>query len=174
MLTTLFRYRFHRFSKVHQDNMQRLLEMHKEKKEEDEAKKFACPKCACKEIRKGARKNRLRCNKCNTPFCSLCGQKHPPSLSCKEWERMGKRDLDHETLKKFGLIRCPNCFTPTQKIDGCNYVTCRCSQPFCWLCGCALDNTQHFNHFVDNAPFGNACKGPADSRKLVGFGSLRI
>lgn len=167
-------FRFHRFSKIHQDNMQRMLEMHKQKEEEEKAKKFACPHCGCKELRTGARK-RLHCTKCRTPFCATCGKKHRPSMSCTEWEKISKRDLDHETLKKFGLIRCPNCFTPTQKIDGCNYVTCRCTQPFCWLCGCALDNTQHFNHFVDNAPFGNACKGHSDaSKKLVGFGALRI
>lgn len=155
--------------------MRQLLQMHEQKKQEEEAKKLSCPKCASSNVRKGSRKNRMKCLKCHAPFCSQCGQAHRPSLTCDQWAKLGKRDLDGETLKKFGLIRCPNCFTPTQKIDGCNYVTCRCNQPFCWLCGCALDNTQHFNHFVDNAPFGNACKGPSDRcKKMVGLGAIRI
>ncbi len=150
--------------------MQRVLEMHKQK--EERQKPIKCPKCAHESHKKG-RKNRLKCLKCHTPFCALCGHKHSPSISCKEWERRGKRDMDAETLKKFGLIRCPNCFTPTEKIDGCNYVTCRCTQPFCWLCGCPLDNTKHFTHFK-NAPFGTECIGDGDKSPLVGYGSIRI
>ena len=31
--------------------------------------------------------------------------------------------------------RCPICVTPTEKINGCNYLKCPCGCEWCWECG---------------------------------------
>ncbi|KAF0744504.1 hypothetical protein Ae201684P_018610 [Aphanomyces euteiches] len=35
---------------------------------------------------------------------------------------------------------CPGCKTPTEKVDGCNHMTCVCGQHWCYVCCVGFDN----------------------------------
>lgn len=49
---------------------------------------------------------------------------------------------------------CPNCFVRTEKISGCNHMSCRCNFHFCYLCGSKLNPQNPYQHF--NTP-GTHC-----------------
>jgi len=61
------------------------------------------------------------------------------------WER--KRKDDSETMHWItaNTKPCPKCGKLVEKNGGCNLMTCRCGQHFCWLCGGAtgFDHTYH-------------------------------
>jgi len=114
-----------------------------------------CPVCHAKSIRKLKKNNTLVCLKCGSSFCGSCGKSHPRTLTCKEY-----LELKNNTLLMIpGLTRCPKCFIFVEKNGGCNFMTCKCSQFFCFLCGKCLTSEDHFGHFF-NAPFDSKCKGP--------------
>jgi ariadne-1 len=45
-------------------------------------------------------------------------------------------------MAKMNLRECPKCGARVERVSGCNLMTCRCGQHFCWLCGGATG----FNH----------------------------
>ncbi|TIA91449.1 hypothetical protein E3P99_01091 [Wallemia hederae] len=49
---------------------------------------------------------------------------------------------------------CPNCQVRTEKISGCNHMSCRCGFHFCYLCGGKLSPQNPYPHF--NTP-GTHC-----------------
>lgn len=49
---------------------------------------------------------------------------------------------------------CPNCSVRTEKISGCNHMSCRCGFHFCYLCGWKLNAQNPYPHF--NTP-GTHC-----------------
>ncbi|KAF7232489.1 hypothetical protein EG68_09968 [Paragonimus skrjabini miyazakii] len=53
------------------------------------------------------------------------------------------------------LKRCPACFIPIERIEGCAQMMCRsCKHTFCWYCLTSLDDDFLLHHY----DFG-ACKG---------------
>jgi len=46
-------------------------------------------------------------------------------------------ELDEESnrvMRNLGAKPCPQCRIPVEKIDGCNYIHCRCGHEFCHYC----------------------------------------
>ncbi|KAM5539613.1 hypothetical protein V8D89_006722 [Ganoderma adspersum] len=72
---------------------------------------------------------------CEYSWCKLCLQAietEGPKHSCD-----GASELDH-LMQQRGWKRCPGCQTPSEKIDGCNHMTCTvpaCNAHFCYRCG---------------------------------------
>ncbi len=138
-----------------------------------------CPLCHHDKLDR-IRRGRVRCNSCKVPFCGSCGQKHSLSLTCRQYqdsiERARQRALEEERRLRdlaaaraaagMRFVRCPNCCMVTEKMSGCNYMTCRCGQFFCFLCGCPIDSGKHFSHF-NSAPYGDFCIGIKDASALV-------
>ena len=65
-----------------------------------------------------------------------------------------------------GYKPCPKCLVITEKISGCNHMTCLyCKHQWCWRCGatCFLDdpkNTEGANHYGGTAEKPNSeCRG---------------
>jgi len=157
---------FQRFSTVHAENLARIEEL---RKEQSKKREHICTSCGTLNIitKKGHR-GKVKCKNCSKPFCSTCGHNHSIGVSCTAWiEAIGKGLVEAmELMRKFGLARCPRCSMFAEKISGCNFLTCRCNQNFCFLCSAALDQTKHFTHF-HNAPYGTTCLGLKDSLKVV-------
>jgi len=53
-------------------------------------------------------------------------------------------NLDYADLH---IKKCPTCFTPIERIDGCNEMHClRCDNIFCYRCGLDITHNPH-EHF---------------------------
>jgi hypothetical protein len=53
---------------------------------------------------------------------------------------------------EFPVKECPGCHTPTQKLRGCDHITCtvpRCGTDWCWTCGQAFPNDAIYTHMMD-------------------------
>ncbi|KAI0757225.1 RWD-domain-containing protein [Daedaleopsis nitida] len=42
---------------------------------------------------------------------------------------------------------CPGCDLRVEKHSGCNHMTCRCGQHYCYRCGARLEPSQPYKHF---------------------------
>mmetsp|Transcript_14211 Transcript_14211/g.42929 ORF Transcript_14211/g.42929 Transcript_14211/m.42929 type:complete len:605 (-) Transcript_14211:1274-3088(-) len=75
---------------------------------------------------------------CGLQFCFAClGAPHSP-CSCEIWRMWEDKTTGESETKHWVAANtkpCPKCHSNVEKISGCNLVTCRCGQHFCWLCG---------------------------------------
>eukprot|EP01114_Cavostelium_apophysatum_P007258 TRINITY_DN1922_c0_g1_i1.p1 TRINITY_DN1922_c0_g1~~TRINITY_DN1922_c0_g1_i1.p1 ORF type:complete len:331 (-),score=60.87 TRINITY_DN1922_c0_g1_i1:518-1510(-) len=149
---------FDRFSKIHKDNLEILEEQRRNAPAEP---KPQCARCLCDKLKPGKRR-RLICTKCGYPCCARCFNRHPVDMACSSFKQNGLANI----WKVPGIHRCPKCSIPIQKNEGCNFMTCRCGQYWCNLCGCALDQDKHSSHFHNN-PFGDKCRGKSDKSRLM-------
>ncbi|KAH8094848.1 hypothetical protein BXZ70DRAFT_896170 [Cristinia sonorae] len=73
--------------------------------------------------------------RCNYIWCKNCSRAidvNGPRHSCD-----GSSELNH-LMSQRGWKHCPGCRTPTEKMDGCNHMTCPspgCNTHFCYVCG---------------------------------------
>jgi hypothetical protein len=77
-------------------------------------------------------------------WCFGCQKDAHWPASCEEAESFRNKCDDYETLKKtYGLPgrissvqvkRCPFCSDPIEKSHGCQHMSCRCGNDFCWEC----------------------------------------
>ncbi|KAK3669365.1 hypothetical protein LTR78_010748 [Recurvomyces mirabilis] len=91
------------------------------------------------------------CEKCSLAFCRVCYMGwHGPFIRCFP---RNAGDLTVEERASYNYIRrhtspCPSCGSPTQKIHGCNHMTCfQCGSHFCYLCGAWLNKENPYIHF---------------------------
>jgi len=150
---------FEKYSRIHKSNLEIIKEERDRLEEINRMLNRArrCPRCFGDDLA-NYKYNRLRCRKCHTPMCADCFQTHPRAFSCMMW----KDELLSAATR--GFMRCPWCLAPTEKIDGCNFMTCNCGKNFCNICGSKIDMSMHFSHFLDG-PFGNTCLGLAKNKK---------
>lgn len=76
---------------------------------------------------------------CGSSLCFSCDQDAHGPLSCvllQKWKRLCKEDAATSAYMMKNTVKCPHCQISTQKISGCNHMTCtKCRGEFCWLCG---------------------------------------
>jgi hypothetical protein len=95
-------------------------------------------------------KDNAICNSCHNAMCFKCGAVAHPGASCNS---VGNAEL-REYIKNSNVVKCPNCGFGTEKIDGCNHMTCaKCRYDWCWLCR----GKYYDNHFEPWNMFG--CPG---------------
>lgn len=75
---------------------------------------------------------------CGKRFCFQCrGDTHGPA-SCgmlAAWEQRVSADAASAAYLMTNTVNCPTCHNGVEKSTGCNLMTCRCGQYFCYLCG---------------------------------------
>ncbi|EOA25192.1 hypothetical protein CARUB_v10018509mg [Capsella rubella] len=75
---------------------------------------------------------------CGLQFCFSClSESHSP-CSCLMWKLWTKKCADESETVNWITVNtklCPKCTKPISKSEGCNLMTCKCGQHFCWLCG---------------------------------------
>ena len=54
-------------------------------------------------------------------MCIKCKAVSHPGVSCNN---IGNAEL-REYMKTHDVLKCPNCGYGTEKIEGCNHMTCR-------------------------------------------------
>jgi E3 ubiquitin-protein ligase RNF144 len=79
----------------------------------------------------------FRCPSCKVKSCLECGTVWHHGLShAANKARLANRGLLDFAAQNPGMCRrCPRCGALTEKISGCNAVSCRCGTAFCWGCG---------------------------------------
>lgn len=127
-----------------------------------------CPKCNLQFIVEH-QSPQIDCPGCSKQFCGHCPGTpdwHDGS-TCEQfqtWKREnGQADDAFEALLKDAKSRikpCPKCrapvFKPLRTNGGaCNYMSCRCGNHFCFLCGAGPLEASHQAHFEREGP----CKG---------------
>jgi len=120
---------------------QELIEKYKKFKLEleiinDPNKKF-CPFPNCNSFLelKDKNNNEVKCSN-NHIFCFLCLKEPHGNLPCKI--EINKSMAEYE--KNNFVKKCPKCDIITEKIKGCNHITCsKCNYQWCWLCNGEYD-----------------------------------
>ena len=78
----------------------------------------------------------LKCPLCKGSYCLKCEEPSHEPLTCGEKKEMQNEDpVVVEFVKGRQLRRCTACKFWIEKIEGCNHMTCRCRNEFCYLCG---------------------------------------
>lgn len=75
---------------------------------------------------------------CGRTWCKLCSQTIDDITQTHSCD--GAAELQ-QLMGAKGWKFCPGCRTPTEKISGCNHMTCTspgCNTHFCWVCGVAI------------------------------------
>mmetsp|Transcript_5990 Transcript_5990/g.15294 ORF Transcript_5990/g.15294 Transcript_5990/m.15294 type:complete len:345 (-) Transcript_5990:76-1110(-) len=115
----------------------------------DDPKLRACPTCSslCSPdvSEDGKVTAEMSCKECGSSFCYHHTNAHPPGPeACAEYERcIVKQQLD---VGLYGTKPCPACGFSTEKVSGCNHMTCRCGVNWCWVCSQKFDNIGwHYN-----------------------------
>jgi len=73
-------------------------------------------------------------------FCYFHSNAHPPGQEhCEAYTRMQVREA-RAVATANAAKECPHCGVLTQKIDGCNHMSCAsCHKHWCWTCGVAFN-----------------------------------
>ena len=107
----------------------------------DNPRKKFCPFPDCNSYarRNNKEENIVKCENGHL-FCFYCLQKPHKGKKC------GK-ELDEkmeEFAKKKFIKKCPKCHIWSEKISGCNHITCvECGYQWCWLCNQKYDPTHY-------------------------------
>ena len=99
----------------------------------DPNKKFwPYPECNSYAILKNIKYKYVKCFS-KHELCFLCLKKPHGKKPCDE---NGELDKSLEIFAKNNFIKkCPHCSIVTEKINGCNHITCsKCRHQWCWLC----------------------------------------
>jgi len=106
----------------------------------DPNRKF-CPFPNCNSFLELKDKNnkKAKCSN-NHIFCFLCLKSPHGNLPCNN--EINKSMVEYE--KNNFVKKCPKCDIITEKITGCNHITCaKCNYQWCWLCNGEYD-PEHF------------------------------
>ena len=102
------------------------------------------------------------CFKCKCTMCTSCKGAIHPGITCEEAMVGSPDETLNELIMSENWKKCPTCGVPVEKIDGCQFITCRsplCKSrnAMCYLCGRFVVEDQHFSHYKTEGPFGNTC-----------------
>lgn len=98
---------------------------------------------------------RMHCPACRTTFCGLCrnpwvyGFANHSYQACRDYTRLLPPSLEDESLAdRFALAAlsraCPGCTRRTERIDGCNHISCPCGTQWCYACGSRWNPTHYY------------------------------
>ena len=114
---------------------------------------------------------------CRGRWCTCCWKEaHPPGAPCPlQLERIKKRedaeaDLLHYIERRMDEARirvCPHCKVPAIKEEGCNHITCRCGNHYCYLCLAKLNPIDPYSHFNRDHACPLHTNSVEDDQKLV-------
>ena len=78
----------------------------------------------------------LQCWDCQKPVCIKCQKPYHFGLTCYEFRTFTKEDYEVSAqLSNNKWKKCMNCRFWIEKNEGCNHMTCKCGNSFCYVCG---------------------------------------
>mmetsp|Transcript_109478 Transcript_109478/g.290820 ORF Transcript_109478/g.290820 Transcript_109478/m.290820 type:complete len:522 (-) Transcript_109478:83-1648(-) len=129
--------KYRRFMRMHRDSSLR-----------------ACPDCneLCEPDRQNPEEAdspiipEMTCHQCGCQFCYYHSNAHAVgSKACAEHEREVLKQ-ERKALAKMNTRKCPKCGVVTEKVSGCNHMTCTCTCQWCWVCGQEITNVGWHYH----------------------------
>jgi len=91
------------------------------------------------------------CELCNREYCMQCkidttGQQH---ICGEKSQTKSDEDVANQLNHDYNYAICPYCRRSVEKIEGCNHITCKCGNHFCYLCSEPVDPTNLDKHFTE-------------------------
>ncbi|CAL1540833.1 unnamed protein product [Lymnaea stagnalis] len=132
-----------------------------------------CPRCTSLVIAEAEEELHLaHCTVCYYAFCTECERSWHQGRQCQtddevlenlQQQQQGRNALSEAEQNRFLELRrkleeekeaknlikarmktCPICKIKIEKIGGCNKITCKCGNFFCWICGKQIHGYSHF------------------------------
>ena len=85
------------------------------------------------------------------------------------YQRFQDRLVTVDRANKSPIKNCPWCKVRIEKVSGCNKMTCRCGQSFCWICGSRISGYDHFSQGGNCNLFNPLTKPPPPDIRNVNF-----
>jgi hypothetical protein len=96
------------------------------------------------------------CVACGQLVCARCKSiAHHPNISCEDNTQDNNQKI--KIADEYNWKLCPNCSIIIDRIDGCNFILCKCGMGFCYKCGVPYLNdttTDTNNHGTPNCKCG--------------------
>lgn len=91
----------------------------------------------------------FECPKCGKHYCLQCKVEWHQDSTCKQYQDWAKENgeadnLTMEFIQGSKFKQCPKCVRWVERASGCDYMTCRCGQAFCYRCGKQLPAGPHY------------------------------
>ena len=97
--------------------------------------------------------NKSVCPKCRSAMCWACGSRYHSCTSCDKAVVDSKEGAYVAYKILHNVKKCPRCQADSEKMSGCNHMTCyNCRYQWCWICGGKYTNS----HFAPWNIFGCA------------------
>ena len=78
------------------------------------------------------------CPLCAKQYCLNCKTQYHTGMTCQEYRISHSRTQDDVKFEEFAMgqkfKQCPGCTTWVSKIEGCDFISCRCGRQFCYNC----------------------------------------
>jgi len=72
--------------------------------------------------------------------------------SDEESDEVTIEDVANQLNHDYNYANCPYCRHCIEKIEGCNHITCKCGNHFCYLCNEPVDPKNLDRHFSEDHP----------------------
>ena len=101
-----------------------------------------CPTPDCRYIFIFEQKNDppdFTCPVCSKRYCLNCKTQYHINMTCEEYRISHSHTKEDQKFEKFvkgkKYKQCPGCKIWVEKIEGCDFISCRCGMSFCYNCG---------------------------------------
>ncbi|XP_008797375.2 E3 ubiquitin-protein ligase RNF19B-like [Phoenix dactylifera] len=119
--------------------------------------KFYCPykDCSALLLNEGGNGDEqvmtdAECPHCKRVLCARCSVPWHHGINCEQFQQLeedekGEGDLMLRQLANTSRWqRCPECKIYVEKIEGCNFMSCRCGHCFCYVCASPMRKDNHY------------------------------
>ena len=105
------------------------------------------PDCGSGQLHPDTSNPKMICNACSFATCVHHKLPWHEGETCEEFdcndaqiERLEEAELSAKLLAKDKSKICPSCKQGITRIDGCDHLSCRCGQEWCYICLASWEN----------------------------------
>ena len=81
------------------------------------------------------RESKLDCPTCKKSSCGNCRVPYHKTLTCREYNTLPQHDVaTYLMMGEMNWTQCTKCRFWIEKNQGCNHMTCKCTNQFCYVC----------------------------------------